>query len=292
MWVGTDRGRVSQLRLTAQKSDTGLNYYTDVVQTLQLAQVHGTSHVTAATPAPLDPVATQPQLTTPFAQKPRLTLSSSASSYHGADAAVELALSNERQLPQPAAASASARTALEGSNPLAVSPLSNPFSRQPSRQSSGHFTGQPLSSLPLLGRGSHPMARPPSHPPCRTMSAELMHASTLLTHKATPRNQSSSMSPAELPRLEQSQGQVPATGQTPRQLPTLQNELGDLPSMLTAAHGSQASPVQAVAVVGGRVVISMQAKASDCLQEWSLDGELLMSHACNDLGENTSRPLL
>ncbi len=80
MWVGTDRGRVSQLRLTAQKSDTGLNYYTDVVQTLQLAQVHGTSHVTAATPATLDPVATQPQVTTPFAQQPRLTLSSSASS--------------------------------------------------------------------------------------------------------------------------------------------------------------------------------------------------------------------
>ena len=100
------------------------------------------------------------------------------------------------------------------------------------------------------------------------------------------------MSPAELPRLEQSQGQVPATGQTPRQPPTVQNDLGDLPPMLTAAHESQGSPVQAVAVVGGRVVISMQAKASDCLQEWSLDGELLMSHACNDLGENTSRPLL
>ena len=209
--MGTDRGRVSQLRLTAQMSDTGLNYYTDVVQTLQLAQVHGTSHVTAATPATLDPVATQPQLNTPFAQKPRLTLSSSASSYHGSDAAVELALSNECQLPQPAAVSASARAALEESNP-------------------GREASSPLFS---------------------------------------------------------------AAGQTPRQLPTVQSELGDLAPMLTAAHGSQGSPVQAVAVVGGRVVISMQAKACASLQEWSLDGELLKSHACNDLGENTtSSPLL
>ncbi len=288
MWVGTDRGRVSQLRLTAQKSDTGLNYYIDVVQALQLAHVHGSSHVTAAAPATLDPVATQPQLNTPFAQKPRLTLSSSASSYHGSDAAVELALSHERQLPQPAAASASARAALEGSNPAAVSPLFTPFSRQPSRQPSGHFTGQPLSSLPLLGPGSNPMGRPPSHPPCRTMSAELMHASTLLTHKATPGNQSSSMSPAESPRLEQIQRQLPAAGQ----LPMVQTELADIPPVLTAAQGSQGSLVQAVAVVGGRVMISMQAKTSDSLQEWSLEGELLMSHACNDLGENTSRPLL
>ena len=209
--MGTDRGRVSQLRLTAQKSDTGLNYYTDVVQTLQLAQVHGTSHVTAATPATLDPVATQPQLNTPFAQKPRLTLSSSASSYHGSDAAVELALSNECQLPQPASSvSASARAALEESNP-------------------GREASSPLFS---------------------------------------------------------------AAGQTPRQLPTLQSELGDLAPMLTAAHRSQGSPVQAVAVVGVRVVISMQAKACASLEEWSLDGELLTSHACNDLGENNSRPLL
>ena len=288
MWVGTDRGRVSQLRLTAQKSDTGLNYYTDLVQTLQLAQLHGTSHVVAATPATLDSVATQPQLTTPFAQKPRLTLSSSASSYHSPDAAVELAFSNECQLPRPAAASASARAALEGSNPEAGSPLFTPFSRQPSRQSSRHFTGQPVSSLPLLGSAPNPLGRPPGHPPCRTMSAELMHASTLLTHKATPGNQASSMGPAESPSLEQTQRQLPAAGQ----ISMVQNELADSSPVLTAAHGSQGSPVQAVAVVGGRVVISMQTKASASLQEWSLDGKLLMCHACTDLGENTSRPLL
>ncbi len=288
MWVGTDRGRVSQLRLTAQKSDTGLHYYTDVVQTLQLAQVHGTSHVTAATPATLDPVATQPQLITPFAQKPRLTLSSSASSYHSPDVAVELPLSNECQLPQPAVASASARAALQGSNAAASNPLFTPFSRQPSRQPSGHFSGQPLSSLPLLGLGSEPLGRPPSRPPCRTMSAELMHASTLLTPKATPGNPAISMSPAESPSLEQPQRQLPAAGQ----LPTVQKDFGGLPPVLTAAQGSEGSQVQAVAVVGGRVVISMQAKASASLQEWTLDGELLMSHACNDLGENTSSCLL
>ncbi|KAL0038253.1 hypothetical protein WJX79_010194 [Trebouxia sp. C0005] len=98
----------------------------------------------------------------------------------------------------------------ERSNRAAGSPLFTPFSRQPSRQPSGHFSGQPLSSLPLLGPGSNPLGRPPSHPPCRTMSAELMHASTLLTHKATPGN-----------------------------------------------------------------------------QEWSFNGDLLMSHACNDLGSVT-----
>ena len=288
MWVGTDGGRVSQLRLTAQASDTGLNYYTDVVQTLQLAQVYGTSHVTAATAATLDPVATQPQLNTLFAQKPRLTLSSSASSYHSPDVAVELPRSNERQLPQPAAASASARAALQGSNAAASNPLLTPFSRQPSRQPSGHFSGQPLSSLPLLGLGSDPLGRPPSHPPCRTVSAELTYASTLLTHKAMPGNQASSMSPAESPSQEQPQRQLPAA----EQLPGVQNNLGGLPPVRTAAQGSEGSLVQAVAVVGGRVVISMQAKTSASLQEWTLDGELLMSHACNDLGENTSRPML
>ena len=96
------------------------------------------------------------------------------------------------------------------------------------------------------------------------------------------------MSPAESPRLEQIQRQLPAAGQ----LPMVQTELADIPPVLTAAQGSQGSLVQAVAVVGGRVMISMQAKTSDSLQEWSLEGELLMSHACNDLGENTSRPLL
>ncbi|DBB01412.1 TPA: hypothetical protein ACH3X1_000077 [Trebouxia sp. C0004] len=283
MWVGTDRGRLSQLRLTAQKSDTGLDYYTDLVQTLQLAQAHGISHVTAATSATLGPVAPQPQLTTPFAQKPPLTLSSSASSYHDSGAAVEVALSNERQLPQPAAASASSRAVLEGRNPEASSPLFTPFSRQPSRQPSGHFSGQPLSSFPLLGPGSNPLGRPPNQPPYRTMSAELMHASTLLTHTATPGNRSKSMSPTESPKLDQTQRQLPAAGQ----LPTVQSELGDLAPILTAAHRSQGLPVQAVAVVGGRVVISMQAKASASLQEWSFDGELLMNHACNDLGAVT-----
>lgn len=287
MWVGTDRGRISQLRLTAQKSDSGLNYYTDVVQTLQLAQVPGTSHVTAATPATLDPVAAQPQLTTPFAQKPRLTLSSSASSYHGPDATEELALGHECQLPRPAAASASARAALEGSNPEASSPLFTPFSRQLSRQPSRDFSGQPLSSLPLLGPGSNPLGRPPSHPPCRSMSAELIHAATLQTHKTTPGNQASFTSPAELRSLEQSQRQLPAAGQNPRQLPTVQSGLNDSPPVLTAAGGSRDWQVEAVAVVGGRLVISMQAKASASLQEWSLDGELLMSHACDDLGSVT-----
>ena len=215
MWVGTDRGRVSQLRLTAQKSDAGLDYYTDVVQTLQLAQVHGTSHVTAATPATLDPVATQPQLNTPFAQKPRLTLSSSASSSLSPDVAVELPPSNECQ---PAAASASARAALQGSNAAASSPLFTPFSRQPSRQPSGHFTGQPLSSLPLLGLGSEPLGRPPSHPPCRTTSAELMHASTLLTHKATPGNQASLLSHPSWNRLRGSCLQQSSSPQSRRTL--------------------------------------------------------------------------
>lgn len=309
MWVGTDTGRVSQLRLNAEMSATGLTYSIDIVQTLQLEQVHGTTQGVVATPANLDP---NPQLGTPFGQRPRLTLSSSASSYRNFDGVTELVHDHDCSSPQPAVASASARAVLvdaEHEGAAGAIPFSRQLCGQCNGQRNGQSNGQTWSSQPLLGPEAKRPGQPPRYPPGRTMSAELMHGHPqqiplelpVLIPTVPAVLQAGSMSPAESPQSGHSQGQSHAKGQTQGQLPamgqdpgrspirrtsSLQNTVGVVLPVRTAHSSSYDSPVHAIAIVGGHVFTSAGPQARAVLREWSTEGELLMTHLCSDLGES------
>lgn len=307
MWVGTDTGRVSQLQLNAQMSNTGLTYSIDLVQTLQLEPAHGITPGIIATPANLDP---NSQLGTPFGERPRLTLSSSASSYRNFDGVTELVHDHGHRSPQPAVASAPAGAVLVDAEHERAA-FAIPLSRQISGQCNGQPNGQTWSSQPLLGPQAKRPGQPPRYPPGRTMSAELMHGQPqqlplglpVLTPTVSAVLQAGSTSPAESPRSGHSQGQLHATGQTQGQLPamgqdparspmrrtsSLQNAVGVTLPVRTADKSSRDGPVHAVAIVGGHVFTSAGPKARAILREWSTEGELLMTHLCSDLGKRAT----
>ena len=306
MWIGTDSGMISQLQLTAAKSDVGLMYSIEIVQTLQLTPPHGYTPGTVTTAAAQNYEAAQTQLPTPFSQQPRLTLSSSASSYRGPDT-----------------------TAGE---PAVLNSLIG--------QAKGQLSRQPLASHPLLGPTPNDLGPPPRHPPRRAMSAELMHGnpqgSAPLSQNLSYFLRSGSTSLVGSPRQGQSQlpaaesggqlgsGHLPATGLGPRQgsglLPaavlgqrqasgqlsasgpgqaqrlspmrctgSLKTSLGSMLPVSAGEH-QQDAPVHAVAVIEGRVLTSTGPKASAVFREWSFDGMLLMTHLCCSLGKHPNQP--
>lgn len=320
--MGTDTGRVGQLRLIAQKSDSGLSYTIDLVQTLQLAQPPGQNSEAIATSATLNP--SNAQLPTPFSHGPRLTLSSSASSYRGPDGVTELIHGTLRR------SSPSASGLPEGTIPEGVAPLSTPVSGQSDGQFSGQTneqpSGQSFSSHPLLGASPIPLGPPPRRSPGRALSAELMHGKPQRRPGSPPSTpyppsmlRSGSMSPAESPRQWQGPGHLPVTslgqwqgsdqlpatapgqhqgsgqvtGQGNRQSPmrrasSMRKTAAALISDSAAERDSLNGPVHAIAVHSGRVLTSSGAKAKTVLREWSIEGVLLMTHPCCSLGNGMS----
>lgn len=290
MWLGTDTGVVSQLTLTARKADSRLVYSIDTVQTLQLAQVgsQSTGLVYSAVTSvdALSPFAArhQRQLPSPFSEAPRqLTLSSSASSYRGSNAIIELV---QNPLLQPPHASFPASMPSESRVPNPSPVMSDqPLSNQPF----------PFNQPPLGTVIQHPLGPTPRHPPGRAFSAELLHGnpnqrpgSPPLLSRPPSLRRSGSSSPADSTRLEggltQMQRQSSAQQGSLHSAGSFRSATGRDVSA-SAASTPSLPPVHAMLVLGGRVITSSGFKPDCALKEWSLGGALLATHPCCELGE-------
>ena len=309
MWVGTDKGVVFQLQLTARKVDSRLVYHLEQLQSLQLAQVTGqmpglviSAAASAGAVCPF-PQSQHQQLPTPFSQAPRqLTLSSSASSYRGSNGIVDAV---HNPLYQPTQPLPSTDTTPEGRAAALPS-------------FSGQVNGQLVSSQPLLskqqmGLGTYVSASSTPHQPFeQRLPAEVVQGphqqrpgsppslSIPLSHAKPPSGSPSaaellSPQPGALQMLRQGslqrQGSVQRPGSIQRQSSVHSTGSGRS-GRSTAARAvpgpalssTDAAPAHAVAVVWNRVITSSGMHPQCILREWSLEGALLMTHPYCSLG--------
>ena len=266
----------------------GMVYHVDLIQTLQVGASPGHTLGGVIKAVPRNPAAIiQPHFSSPFSRLPRPTASSSASTYHSpvvsTNAPSHPSDAASASAPLSATASVSAFVVSEGRTEGDIS-------------FSGSVSWQPLSNHPLLG----PDAPPSSSSAGQSVTAEYTHG--LPRHaqlgnmsQSNSSFQSGSMTSSDSARQTQCPGHLAGGGHALGQssLQHVSSPLGPVSPTVTVegSEGSESGPVQALAVVRGRVLTSCGSKATApslgdhfLFREWSADGALLATHPCCSLG--------